>query len=123
MEHLVAPTRFVSESHRVLIDGGLFIARAPTTWPLHAEPWDFWRFSRHAWQSLLNRHSGFEILELCEFGEGAIVPSLPFFSGGVLMCTSPAPLLTGVIARKLSSAQRGAVASSAGLATGSYDPA
>ena len=61
MEHLLSPIHFVVEANRVLAEGGLFIARAPTTWPLHAEPWDFWRFSQHGWQGLLNANTGFEI--------------------------------------------------------------
>jgi SAM-dependent methyltransferase len=121
MEHLLSPPPFVAEAHRVLRDGGLFIARAPTTWPLHAEPWDFWRFSSHAWQGLLNETTGFEILEVCEFGEASIVPALPFWRGGSLMATYPAPLLTGVIARKLpGSVARGRKAI---MAPGRYDPA
>ena len=71
MEHLVSPLHFVLEANRLLNEGGLFIARAPTTWPLHAEPWDFWRFSHHGWQGLLNAGTGFEILDICEFGEAS----------------------------------------------------
>ena len=71
----------------------------------------------------MNKHTGFEILELCEFGEAAIVPFLPFWTGGILMSTSPAPLLTDVIARKISAAHREDLAGTPGLAAGRYDPA
>ena len=82
IEHLVSPLHFVLEANRVLSDNGLFIARGPCIWPLHAEPWDFWRFSQHGWQGLLNPTTGFEILEACEFGEACVVPSLPIWTGG-----------------------------------------
>ncbi len=30
---------------------------------MHDQPWDFWRFSNRAWDGLLNRMTGFEIIE------------------------------------------------------------
>ena len=123
MEHLLSPLHFVIEANRVLAVGGLFIARAPSTWPLHAEPWDFWRFSRHAWQGFLNQSTGFEIIESCEFGEASIVPSLPVWTSAILMTTSPAPLFTGVIARKICTVEKLNIKWSANLATGGYDHA
>ena len=123
MEHLVSPLHFVLEANRVLAEGGIFVARAPTTWPLHAEPWDFWRFSQHGWQGLLNAGTGFEILDICEFGESSIVPMVPAWSGGVLMATSPAPLFTGVVARKIGPASRLDRPWSSALGWGQYDPA
>ncbi|WP_296712521.1 methyltransferase domain-containing protein [Rhodoblastus sp.] len=101
MEHLVSPIDFIRECNRVLAEGGLFIARVPTIWPLHAEPWDFWRISQHGWQGLLNRGTGFEIIDVCEFGQASVVPSSPVWSGASRMTQDPAPLLSGVIARKI----------------------
>ena len=40
---------------------GLFVTHQ--AWPVHDQPWDFWRYSSWAWHSILNRHTGFEILE------------------------------------------------------------
>lgn len=121
MEHLMMPSMFVLEANKVLKKGGLFIARAPTTWPLHAEPCDYWRFSAHSWQGLLNEHTGFEILDICEFGEASIVPALSSGSGITRMQFDPAPLLTGVVARKIADTNVTWHGWSPGLASGRYD--
>jgi len=121
MEHLLAPFRFVLEANKVLRKGGLFIARAPTIWPLHAEPWDYWRFSAHSWQGLLNEHTGFEILDVCEFGEASVVPALSNASGLTRMQFDPAPMLTGVVARKIADTDVAWSGWSPGLASGRYD--
>ena len=41
-------------------------------WPLHDDPWDFWRFSDKAWDGLLNASTGFSI-EQAEMGEPAFI--------------------------------------------------
>jgi SAM-dependent methyltransferase len=123
MEHLVSPVDFVLECNRILAEGGLFIARMPTIWPLHAEPWDFWRISQHGWQGLLNRSSGFEIIDICEFGQTSVVPSSPVWSGASRMAQDPAPLLSGVIARKIGQPQPQSRHWSADIAFGQYDHA
>ncbi|RST84429.1 class I SAM-dependent methyltransferase [Aquibium carbonis] len=124
LEHLVSPVSFVTQANRVLKQGGLFICRAPTTWPLHAEPWDFCRFSRHSWQGLLHPESGFEILGTCEFGKASVLPRRLGGASGALMSCHPAPLLSGVVARKIRSiGPLGSAASSPVLAMGQYDAA
>jgi len=40
---------------------GFFVTHQ--SYPIHDEPWDFWRYSDHAWQSILNQATGFEIIE------------------------------------------------------------
>jgi len=101
MEHLFSPLRFVLEANRVLKTGGLFVARMPTTWPLHAEPWDFWRISVHGWASILNEETGFEILDTYEVGRSSIVPiTVSHENAGAKMLAAPAPLLALVFARK-----------------------
>jgi len=124
MEHLLSPLRFVFEANRVLKQQGLFIARMPTTWPLHAEPWDFWRISMHGWTSILNRNTGFEILERSEVGRAAVVPQFtPPNSGLMSMAAAPAPMLTMVIARKIRDVPHDNSGWSEGLASGNYDHA
>jgi SAM-dependent methyltransferase len=124
MEHLLSPLRFVLEANRVLTDNGLFIARMPTTWPLHAEPWDFWRLSSHGWTSILNTNTGFKILDRCEVGRASIVPQLALQGSGLLnMAAAPAPMLTMVVARKIRDVPQDTSGWSADLATGTYDHA
>lgn len=100
MEHLLAPWRFIIEANKVLKIGGLFYAVVPCTWPLHAEPWDFWRFSDHAWPALLNPDTGFELLETGVFGQSVTIPSLPIMVENTLEQYAPAYEHTFVIARK-----------------------
>ncbi len=108
MEHFLAPWRFVVEANRVMCMGGLFIAGVPVSWPLHAEPWDFWRMSDHAWPALLNANTGFELLETGVYGRSSILPFLPAHKGRIRAQYDPAYETTFAIARKIgeSTAQR-----------------
>jgi hypothetical protein len=62
-EHLAMPWKVVLEMNRVLVPGGLVYTATHQTWPLHEEPWDFWRFSRYSWKTIFNEATGFEIVE------------------------------------------------------------
>jgi hypothetical protein len=124
MEHLMSPLRFVFEANRVLKAGGVFMARMPTIWPLHAEPWDYWRITQHGWTSLLNVNTGFEILDRCEDGRASVVPHQPEAGSGLmLMASAPAPMLTMVVARKIGEAPTDNSGWSPGLALGTYSHA
>lgn len=72
LEHLLMPWKFVVELNRILNIGAVGIFTTHQCWPLHDEPWDFWRFSDRAWDALLNKETGFEILE-AKMGEPAFV--------------------------------------------------
>lgn len=61
IEHLAMPWRFVAEANAVLRDGGLLFLATHHAWPLHAQPWDFWRFSPSAFELLLRAETGFRI--------------------------------------------------------------
>lgn len=62
-EHLLMPWKVALEINRVLEPGGIVYTATHQTWPIHEEPWDFWRYSRHAWQAIFNPATGFEIVE------------------------------------------------------------
>lgn len=102
IEHLIDPFTFVVQANKVLKLNGLFIAKVPTTWPLHAEPCDFWRISSHAWKGLLNSHTGYEILASREIGASAVVPSILSANISAITQYAPAPLFTIVVAKKIS---------------------
>ena len=68
LEHLLMPWKFVIELNRVLTPGALGIFTTHQSWPLHDQPWDFWRFSDTAWTGLLNAATGFEVLD-AQMGE------------------------------------------------------
>lgn len=72
LEHLLMPWKMVVELNRVLTIGALGLFTTHQCWPLHDEPWDFWRFSDQSWHALLNRATGFEILS-AKMGEPAFI--------------------------------------------------
>ncbi len=59
IEHVPEPHRLVAECHRVLASGGWLVLSGPFWWPLHEQPHDYFRFTHHGFESLLQR-AGFE---------------------------------------------------------------
>jgi SAM-dependent methyltransferase len=100
-EHLAMPWKAVLEINAVLADGGLLCIATHQTWPPHELPWDFWRYSPAAFQALLNRHTGFEILR-AELGLPAVVVPMVRGTGMRTVHRSEASLGTSVVARKIS---------------------
>ncbi len=72
LEHLLMPWKFVIELNRVLKPGALGLFTTHQCWPLHDQPWDFWRYSDTAWTGLLNKATGFEIIA-AKMGEPAYI--------------------------------------------------
>jgi SAM-dependent methyltransferase len=98
-EHLAMPWKAALEINRVMAPGGkLFIATHPT-WPPHALPWDFWRFSKESFHALLNPATGFEVLRAEEGLPCSIVP-MGFEVSMTGMHRHPAYLGVSVLARK-----------------------
>lgn len=63
LEHLLMPWKAVIELNRVLALDAIGVFTTHQCWPVHDQPWDFWRFSDRAWDGLLNQATGFEIIE------------------------------------------------------------
>lgn len=61
LEHTPRPDSVFCEVNKVLKPGGLFFVEVPWIYPLHAEPYDYWRFSMYGLESLASR-SGFDVL-------------------------------------------------------------
>lgn len=99
-EHLAMPWLVALEMNKVLEIGGLVFIQTHQTWPVHEEPWDFWRFSKHSWKCLFNQHTGFELVQSVMGLPAAIVPKhlLPSTDG---LWLQPAYLGTAMIARKI----------------------
>jgi SAM-dependent methyltransferase len=62
LEHVFTPSIFLSEIHRVLKDGGLFLLTVPFVWDEHEQPYDYARYSSFGLHHLLTQN-GFDIIE------------------------------------------------------------
>jgi SAM-dependent methyltransferase len=119
MEHLLAPWKFIIEANRVLRTGGLLCLMTPSTCPLHAEPWDFYRFSDHSWLGMLNRETGFEIIDRSLTTPMVVSPRI-VLPGAERMQYGAAYMITSVLARKIGDTTADWSAYQPGLAFGLY---
>lgn len=62
LEHTPNPEQLLSELYRVLKDDGIIIATVPFIYPLHSEPYDYFRFTKYGIKTLFEKN--FEILSL-----------------------------------------------------------
>jgi hypothetical protein len=101
-EHLIMPWVVACEINKLLKPGGYVFTQSHPAYPLHEEPWDFFRFSKNAWVGLFNPMTGFEVVETGYGIEAAIVPAAA--NDGPLqgMDKSPTYLLSACLARKVS---------------------
>jgi SAM-dependent methyltransferase len=53
LEHVADPLRAMQEIHRVLKPGGVTAISSLMFFPIHAHPWDFWRFTPEGFELLL----------------------------------------------------------------------
>jgi SAM-dependent methyltransferase len=65
MEHLCEPATFLAEAHRILKPGGYLILQVPFMWKVHEAPYDYYRYTRHGLEYLLDKE-GFEQIEVVE---------------------------------------------------------
>jgi len=61
-EHLLMPWKVAIEMGKILKLGGMAYIMSHSAYPLHDEPWDFWRYSKEAWGGIFNAHTGFEVV-------------------------------------------------------------
>ncbi len=67
LDHVPEPSRLLEEARRVLRPGGILLLEFPQMVPLHDEPHDYFRYTRHGAAWLLER-SGFELLDVIPIG-------------------------------------------------------
>lgn len=67
IEHIANHQGLVNESFRLLKAGGIAIISGPSYWPLHEEPFDYFRFTKYGLTHILE-NAGFEIVEIIPNG-------------------------------------------------------
>lgn len=67
LEHVSDPGAVLSDFHRLLVAEGELWLTAPFVWELHEEPHDYFRYTSHGLQALLER-SGFTVAEIRPLG-------------------------------------------------------
>lgn len=101
LEHLEAPWLVAAEVNRVLCPGGVAYHAAPTAWPEHAMPNDFWRFTTEGLVALFGPHTGFEVLAAEATGPAAIVPDPSHRRENSELPVHPASTFGHVLVRKV----------------------
>lgn len=71
LEHVERPWELISECCRVLKPGGFLVLSAPFYWPLHEEPWDFFRYTHHGLRSLVITERLEVITLMADGGDGS----------------------------------------------------
>jgi SAM-dependent methyltransferase len=67
IEHVADHNGLVAEAFRLIKPGGYFILSGPMSWPLHEEPYDYFRFTSHGFRYILEK-AGFEVKEIMANG-------------------------------------------------------
>ena len=87
IEHLREPGCALREMARTLVPGGTLLLAAPHEWEVHQAPHDYFRFTRHGLQYLLEK-AGLEVREMRPAGgyfrllARRLLNGLQFFTGG-----------------------------------------
>jgi Methyltransferase domain len=100
-EHLAMPWKVVLEMNHILKRGALAMIVTHQVFPIHEYPWDFFRFSDRAWSSILNKYTGFEIIETAMSRGCNVVPHI-LVPGVIGLDEGPGYIHSAVIARKIS---------------------
>jgi SAM-dependent methyltransferase len=100
-EHLHAPWVAAAEINRALRSGGVVYHRAPTAWPEHSLPNDFWRFTQGGLALLFGPDTGFEVLATSADDFARVVPDPGWRRGFLDMPTVRAAAMSSILARKV----------------------
>jgi Methyltransferase domain len=118
-EHLAMPWKAAIEMNRVLRTGGIAFVQSHQSWAVHEAPWDYWRFSSFAWDSLFNAATGFRVVEAAMGEPCSIVPHL-VSEASLGLAEQPAYLGSAVIVEKVAKTRLKWPVKTSSIATSSY---
>jgi hypothetical protein len=98
-EHLLMPWKVALEMNEALNDSGKALIISHPSWPLHEEPWDFFRFSKESWRGIFNAHTGFRVVDAQYQFPASIVPVYSS-SSYVMLSNERTYLLSGCVVEK-----------------------
>ncbi len=75
-ELLSLPWKVAVDLNKVMRTGGVAYICTHQALGMHDLPWDFWRFSDSAWNSLFNDYTGFKVVKTFLGGPMALVPHI-----------------------------------------------
>jgi SAM-dependent methyltransferase len=101
LEHVVAPWLVAAQINLVVALGSPVLHVAPTAWPEHALPNDFWRFTAEGLATLFGPATGFEVLDKGAVSHVSIHPEPMWRRGHLDMPTMSASDQSWVLARKV----------------------
>ena len=99
-EHLAMPWKAAIELNRIMRMGAIAMFLTHQTWPLHDEPFDFWRYSSESWHAIFNQSTGFKVVEAA-MGDEAHITSTLQGSATLFPDDSVCYLASGVIVEKI----------------------
>lgn len=67
IEHIHEFQTLLDEAFRILKPGGHIVLSGPMYWPLHEEPYDYFRFTKHGFRCILEK-SGFRVIDIISNG-------------------------------------------------------
>lgn len=95
------PWKVALELNKVLRTGGGAMVMSHAGFPLHEEPWNFFRFSKEAWQGLFNAHTGFRVVEAQYEYPARSVPDYTHDGGAAGMSLAHTYLLSGCVVERV----------------------
>lgn len=100
-EHLAMPWKVAIEINKILKMGGMSMHTSHQGWPVHEEPWDYWRYSNDTWKTIFNEKTGFEIVE-AKMGESAKLHPDYIHSAVADVSKCPLYMMSVVVCKKTS---------------------
>jgi ubiquinone/menaquinone biosynthesis C-methylase UbiE len=73
LEHVENPWKGVKESFRILKKEGLIIGSTPFIFPIHDEPYEFYRYTKYGLKKMFSKFSSFKVKERNSYFESIYV--------------------------------------------------